>query len=61
MAKYFLDKAGISYRTVMAEDNQQMAIDYDIHQTPTLIVVNGDTAQKIENVSNIRKYAEKGV
>ena len=61
MAKYFLDKAGISYRTVMAEDNQQMAVDYDIHQTPTLIVVNGDTAQKIENVSNIRKYAEKGV
>ena len=59
MAKMFLDKAKIKYTTVIATENKELAIKLDIKQAPTLVVINGDSIEKIVNVSNIRAFAEK--
>ena len=56
MAKQFLDKAGIQYEVVIADENQDLCDLYEVRQAPTLVVVSGDSAEKIVNVSNIRKY-----
>ncbi|MBE6608069.1 MAG: ribonucleoside triphosphate reductase [Ruminococcaceae bacterium] len=58
MAKIFLDKAGIDYEIVYADDNPETAAEFEIKQAPSMVVSkNGDT-EIITNVSNIRKYAE---
>ncbi len=58
MAKVFLDKAGIPYDTILAEENEEEANLYGIRQAPTLVVVKDGQAEKIVNLSNIRKYTE---
>ena len=59
MAAKFLDDAGIVYDKVLAEENPDLANAYGIKQAPTLVVVSGDSVEKIVNVSNIRKFAEE--
>ena len=59
MAAKFLDDAGIVYDKILAEENPDLANEYGIKQAPTLVVINGDCAEKIVNVSNIRKFAEE--
>ena len=59
MAKTFLDKAGIKYQTIIANENKELCAKFDIKQAPTLIVINGNMVEKIVNVSNIRAYVEK--
>ncbi|MBQ7383728.1 MAG: ribonucleoside triphosphate reductase [Clostridia bacterium] len=59
MAAKFLDDAGIVYEKVLAEENPELTNSYGIKQAPTLVVINGDVAEKIVNVSNIRKFAEE--
>ena len=59
MAAKFLDDAGIVYEKILAEENPELTNSYGIKQAPTLVVINGDTAEKIVNVSNIRKFAEE--
>ncbi|MBR5501763.1 MAG: ribonucleoside triphosphate reductase, partial [Oscillospiraceae bacterium] len=56
MAKQFLDKAGMQYEVVIAEENQDLCDLYEVRQAPTLVVVSGNGAEKIVNVSNIRKF-----
>ena len=58
MAMAFLDKAGMSYEHVIADENRDLVEEFDIHQAPTLVVVRGGKAEKIVNVSNIRKFIE---
>ncbi len=59
MAKTFLDKAGIKYQTIVANENKDLCTKFDIKQAPTLVVVKGNLVEKIVNVSNIRAYVEK--
>ena len=56
MARTFLDNAGLEYEEVFADENEELSDAYGVRQAPTLIVQNGDTVEKIVNVSNIRKY-----
>ena len=56
LAAGFLDKAGIKYEKVFAEENRELCEKYDIKQAPTLIVIKNGSAESIVNVSNIRKY-----
>ena len=56
MAEKFLTDAGMSFEKVYYEDNRALAEKYAIKQAPTLVVVSGDDAVKIENASNIRKF-----
>ena len=55
-AAMLLDKAGIAYKKIYAEDAPEMTAEYGIKQAPTLVVPNGAEADKYVNLSNIRKY-----
>ncbi len=59
MAKMFLDNAGISYETLIAEENAELAAAYGIKEAPTLVVISGDKAEKIANPSNIKAFCDK--
>jgi ribonucleoside-triphosphate reductase len=62
LAASFLDKAGIAYEKVLADDaaNEDLCNELEIRQAPTLIVVKGgQVAAKVVNLSNIRKYIEE--
>ena len=61
MAEKFLRDANISYTKIYADENPELAKEYAIMQAPTLVVVSGNSTQKIVNVSNIRKFAESAV
>src|SRR5574344_1506384 len=56
MAKTMLDKAGIEYTFVDAEEDTDMTAKYEVKQAPTLIVIKGKDMEKIVNLSNIKKY-----
>ena len=60
MAKYFLDKAGMDYTIVLADEDPAEATRLGIRQTPTLVITNGETSDMIVNVSEIRKFTEAG-
>jgi ribonucleoside-triphosphate reductase (formate) len=59
LAKKFLDKAGISYRVVDAEENLDLVENYGIRQAPTLVVIRNGNVLRYANASNIKKYAEE--
>ncbi len=59
MAAMFLDKAGIKYDKIVAEDDPDAAKLYDVKQAPTLIRISADGVQKIANLSNIRAFTEQ--
>ena len=59
MAATFLDKAGISYEKIFAEENKELAEQYGIQQAPTLISIVDGKAEKIVNLSNIRAFTER--
>ena len=59
MAAIFLEKAGIAYEKVYAEENAELVERYGIKQAPTLVVVeNGREVAKAVNLSNIRKHID---
>ncbi len=58
MAKMLLDKAGIKYRFVDAEEEVEMTRQFEIKKAPTLIVPSKDGVIKLENASNIKGYIE---
>ena len=58
MAKMLLDKAGIHYTVIDAEDNKQMTLKYKVNKAPTLIVPNEEGYEVFENASNIKGYIE---
>ena len=55
----FLDKAGYVYEKLSANDNPDLVKEFGITQAPTLIVVKGDSFEKIANLSNIRAFTER--
>ena len=59
MAAMFLDKAGISYEKLLAEDNKDLVAEFGIKQAPTLIHISGGKVEKIVNASNIKAFCEK--
>ncbi len=59
MARTFLDKAGLQYEEVIADENEDECDKFGVRQAPTLVIVSGKLYDKIENVSNIRKYVNE--
>ena len=59
MAKRFLDQAGIRYDVILANEDIAAADLYGIRQAPTLVVIRDGKMEKIENVSNIRRFIEE--
>ncbi len=58
MAVQFLNKAGIQFEEIFADENPDMASKFEIRQAPTLIVIKGGVAEKIVNLSNIKGFIE---
>ena len=56
MAKMLLEKAGVCFRTIYAEDDAELARRFKIVKAPTLVVPEGDNVKTIENVSNIKAF-----
>ncbi len=56
IAASLLDKAGVVFEKVIANDHPDMAREYGIRQAPTLVIVNGGETQKYAGVSDIKKY-----
>ena len=57
-SKMMLDKAGIKYTTVNAEENKNMTLKYGVKKAPTLLVPKGSGFEAFDNASEIRKYIE---
>ena len=59
MAKMLLDKAGIQYRVVDAEENIDETMKYGIKKAPTLLVPDGNSYDVYENASLIKGFIEE--
>ena len=57
-SKMMLDKAGIKYETVNAEEDKEKTLKYGVKKAPTLLVQDGDNIRYYDNASEIRKYIE---
>ena len=53
-----LDKAGIKYEVVNAEENKELTLKFGIKKAPTLLVPKGNGYETYDNASEIRKYIE---
>ena len=58
MAKSFLDKAGISYKVIDAEEDVALTNKFNVRKAPTLLVPKGNGYETYDNASEIRKYIE---
>ena len=58
IAASLLDRAGIAYEKVYAEENEEMAVSYGVRQAPTLVVIENGAATLHCGVSDIRKFIE---
>lgn len=58
MAKKFLDKSGINFKTVDAEENKMLAKELKVKQAPTVVVVNNGNIDYFTNASNIKSFSE---
>ncbi len=56
MAAMTLDKAGIAYEKLLADENAEMATALGIKQAPTLAIVKDGMAEKYTGVSDIKKF-----
>ncbi len=59
LAKALLDKAGIAYEVLIAEEHTDLVAKYGIRQAPTLIFDNGDNFETFRGVSDIKGYLNK--
>ena len=57
-SKMMLDKAGIKYDVVNAEEDKETTLRLGIKKVPTLLVPDGDDFKVYDNASEIRKYIE---
>lgn len=58
MAKMMLDKAGIKYTVIDAEDQKELTQKYGVKKAPTMLVANGQGYDRYENASFIKKFVE---
>ena len=59
LAKAALDKAGVAYTVIDAEENAALTDKYGVRQAPTLVSVAGDSFETFANASNIKAFAER--
>ena len=59
MAKTFLDRAGLVYDVVVADEDVEATRRYGVKQAPTLVVISGNNVDRVVNVSNIRRFTDE--
>ena len=57
-SKMMLDKAGIKYAVINAEEDKDTTLKFGVKKAPTLLVPNGNGYDAYDNASEIRKYIE---
>lgn len=58
MAKMLLEKAGVQYKWVDAEENVELTTSMGVKKAPTLLVPENGEIRVFENASNIKGYIE---
>ncbi len=58
IAKSLLDKAGVAYQALLANEHADMATAYGVKQAPTLVVVKDGEIAKYAGVSDIKKMLQ---
>ncbi len=51
-----LDKAGVAYNKLLANENKELVEEIGIKTAPTLVVIKGGNVSKYAGVSDIKKY-----
>ena len=51
-----LDKAGIAYTALNANEEREQVAKYGVKQAPTLVLVNGENFEKYRGVSDIKGW-----
>ncbi|MBE7024473.1 MAG: ribonucleoside triphosphate reductase [Ruminococcaceae bacterium] len=59
IAAMTLDKAGVAYEKLLADENAELATAFGIKQAPTLAIVKGGAVEKYTGVSDIKKYLKE--
>lgn len=59
MAKAILDKAGIKYTSVDAEEDKEKSLSFGVKKAPTMLVPGNDGYERYDNASFIKKFAEE--
>ena len=57
-AKMMLDKKGVIYSVINAEEDKATTLKYGVKKAPTLLVPEGNGYKAYDNASEIRKYIE---
>ncbi len=56
VAASLLDKAGVAYEKIIAEENLDKVEQYGVKQAPTLVVTDGKTFEKYAGVADIKAF-----
>ncbi len=56
VAMTLLDKEGVGYEKLLAEENAEACAAFGVNQAPTLVVSDGVSFKKYTGVSDIRAY-----
>jgi len=56
IAETLLEKAGIAYTKLLAEENKETTLALGIKQAPTLVVAKGQTLEKYADLPEVKKY-----
>ena len=55
----YLDKAGVAYEKLMADENAQLALSLGVKQAPTLVIIDGENVEKYAGAGAIKQYLAK--
>ena len=55
----YLDKAGVAYEKLMADDNARLALSLGVKQAPTLVIIDGENVEKYAGAGAIKQYLAK--
>ncbi len=56
VAENLLNKAGVAYEKLIADDNRELCLAYGIKGAPTLVITDGENHQNFYSVPEIKKY-----